>query len=71
VGERDIFIFLNKRCTHIKLLLMKPMASHCCTGGCTKAGLAAAATGGTIHLSSTELLSMLSGLHLHRTKKRA
>lgn len=31
VNDKEIFIFLNKRCTHIKLLLAEQTAIHCFT----------------------------------------
>jgi len=74
VGDRDIFIFLNKRCTHIKLLLYETDGFTLLYRRLHKGRFSlpsAVAIGGAIHLTSTELLSMLSGLHLHRSKKRA
>jgi transposase len=74
VNHKDVFIFLNKRGTHIKLLLheadgftllyrrlhrgrfMMPV----CDGG-----------EAAMPMSATDLLSMLSGLALHRSKKTA
>jgi transposase len=74
VNYKDVFIFLNKRGTHIKLLLQEadgftllyrrlhkgrfimPDISEC---------------EGAIKMTATDLLSMLSGLHLHRSKKTA
>ena len=74
VNDRDIFIFLNKRCSHIKLLLYETDAFTLLYRRLHKGRFtlpATAAIGGAIQLSSTELFSMLSGLHLHRSKKRA
>jgi transposase len=74
VNHKDVFIFLNKRCTHVKLLLREPdgftllyrrlhkgrfiMPVICDGEGATR-------------MNATELLSMLSGLDLHRSQKRA
>jgi transposase len=73
VNEKDVFIFLNKECSHIKLLL-------CETDGFTlfyrrlhKGRFTlpdATASNGSIQLTATDLLSMLHGLNLHRRKKK-
>jgi transposase len=74
VKYKDVFIFLNKRGTHIKLLLQEADGFTLLFRRLHKGrfimpdiieGEAA------IQMSATELLSMLSGLHLHRSKKRA
>jgi len=72
VNDRDVFIFLNKRCTHIKLLLHEAdgftlLYRRLHKGRFTLPEISAGTA--AIQLSSTELLSMLAGLHLHRSKK--
>lgn len=74
VNYKDVFIFLNKRCTHIKLLLQEAdgftLLYRRLHNG--RFIMPAAADGeAALQLSATELLSMLSGLHLHRSKKTA
>jgi transposase len=74
VNDKDVFIFLNKRCTYIKLLLQEAdgftlLYRRLHKGRFTLPDMPADT--GAIQLSSTELLSMLAGLHLHRSKKRA
>ena len=72
VNDRDVFIFLNKRCTHIKLLLQEAdgftlLYRRLHKGRFMLPEVAAGTT--AIQLSSTDLLSMLAGLTLHRSKK--
>lgn len=74
VNSKDVFIFLNKRCTHVKLLLQEAdgftlLYRRLHKGHFNMPDISddAAAT----RLSATELLSMLWGLHLHRSKKTA
>jgi len=75
VNDRDIFIFLNKRFTHIKLLLYETdgftLFYRRLHRGRFNLSSTAAESGGAIHLNATEVISILSGLHLHRIKKRA
>src|SRR6266566_1758301 len=74
VNDRDIFIFLNKRCTHIKLLLYEADGFTLLYRRLHKGRfiLPDVSPGeASIQLSTTELLSMLAGLHLHLSKKRA
>lgn len=72
VNNKDVFIFLNKRSTHIKLLLHEAdgftLLYRRLHKGCF---VMPAVTGGegAMQLSAIDLLSMLSGLHLHQSKK--
>lgn len=70
---KDVFIFLNKRGTHIKLLLQEPDGFTLLYRRLHKGRFFMPATNGeaAMQLSATDLLSMLSGLHLHRSKKTA
>lgn len=73
-GERDIFIFLNKRRTHIKLLLQEAdgftlFHRRLHKGRFILPELEPGSS--SLQLNSTELLSMLGRLHLHRSKRRA
>lgn len=74
VNDRDIFIFLNKRCTHIKLLLHKAdgftlFYRRLHKGRFTLPEMEAGTS--ALQLSSTELLSILARLQLHKSKKRS
>ena len=74
MNVKDVFIFLNKQLTHIKILLYEPdrytlLYQRRHKGRFTLP--AAGPEGGSIQLSATDLLSMLSGLHLHEMKKPA
>ena len=74
VNYRDVFIFLNKRCTHIKLLLQEADGFTLLYRRLHKGRFIMPSPNngeGTMQLSATHLLSMLSGLHLHRSKKIA
>ena len=74
VNNKDVFIFLNKRCTHIKLLLQESDGFTLLYRRLHKGRFnMPAITDGeaAIQMSATDLLSMLSGLHLHRAKKIA
>ena len=74
VNNKDVFIFLNKRGTHIKLLLHEADGFTLLYRRLHKGRfvMPAVADGeGAMQLSATDLLSMLSGLHLHRSKKTA
>jgi transposase len=76
VNDKDVFIFLNKRCTHIKLLLQEVDGFTLLFRRLHKGrfSLPAAREEGeeaAMQMSATDLLSMLSGLHLHRSKKTA
>ena len=71
--NKDVFIFLNKRGTHIKLLLHETdgftlLYRRLHKGRFIMPDIAEGEA--AIQMSATELLSMLSGLHLHRSKKR-
>lgn len=74
VNNKDVFIFLNKRGTHIKLLLHEADGFTLIYRRLHKGRfiMPAVADGeGVMQLSAIDLLSMLSGLHLHRSKKTA
>lgn len=72
VNDKEVFIFLNKRCTHIKLLLAE-------TDGYTlfyrrlhkgRFNVPAADDTGAIQLNAQELVFLLSGLSWQQSKKR-
>lgn len=72
VNYKDVFIFLNKRGTHIKLLLQEAdgftlLYRRLHKGRFILPDMSAGED--AIKMSATDLLSMLSGLHLHRSKK--
>jgi len=74
VNDKDVFIFLNKRCTHIKLLLQEHDGFTLLFRRLHKGRFSLPADRGegdntAMPMSATDLLSMLSGLHLHRLKK--
>lgn len=74
VNYKDVFIFLNRRGTHIKLLLQEADGFTLLYRRLHKGRfiMPAAIDGeAALQLSGTDLLSMLSGLHLHRSKKTA
>jgi transposase len=74
VNHKDVFIFLNKRCTHIKLLLQEADGFTILYRRLHKGRFIMPAIDdghGALQLNATDLLSMLSGLHVHRSKKRA
>lgn len=70
----DVFIFLNKDRTHIKLLLQESDGMTILYRRLHKGRFKLpdmAAVDGTVQLAATELLSMLMRLHLHRLGKPA
>lgn len=74
VNNKDVFIFLNKLCIHIKLLLQEGDGFTLLYRRLHKGrfNMPAICDGtGATRLSATELLSMLWGLHLHQSKKTA
>ena len=74
VNHKDVFIFLNKRGTHIKLLLHEADGFTLFYRRLHKGRFIMPDTSqaeSAIQMSATHLLSMLSGLHLHRSKKTA
>lgn len=73
VNHTDVFIFLNKRGTHIKLLLQEPDGFTLLYRRLHKGRFIMPDADGeaAMQLSATHLLSMLSGLHLHHSKKTA
>lgn len=73
VNYKDVFIFLNRRGTHIKLLLQEADGFTLLYRRLHKGRFIMPAADGeaAMQLSATDLLSMLSGLHLHRSKKLA
>lgn len=73
VNHKDVFIFLNKRGTHIKLLLQEPDGFTLLYRRLHRGRFIAPVADGeaAMQLSATNLLSMLSGLHLHRSAKTA
>ncbi len=74
VDDRDVFIFLNKGCTHIKLLLQEADGFTLFYRRLHKGRFMLPVIepeAGTLQLNSTELLSLLARLQLHRSKTRA
>jgi transposase len=74
VNVKDVFIFLNKNHTHIKVLLYEAHAYTLFYQRLHKGRFtlpAASASNGSIQLTATDLLSMLHGLNLHQHKKIA
>jgi len=74
VNDKDVFIFLNKQRTHIKLLLYEADGFTLFYRRLHKARFTlpdATASNGSIQLTATDLLSMLHGLNLHQHKKTA
>ena len=72
INAKDVFIFLNKGLTHIKILLYEPdgftwFYRRLHKGRFTKP--AERSGQGSTQLSAMEVLSMLWGLHLHEIKK--
>jgi transposase len=73
INAKDVFIFLNKQLTHIKILLYEPEGFTLFYRRLHKGRFSLpsdSAVEGSIQLSATDLLSMLSGLHLHEIKKQ-
>ena len=73
VNEKDVFIFLNKERSHIKVLLYEQDGFTLFYRRLHKGRFtlpAATAVGGSIQLNALELISMLRGLHLHTLKNR-
>jgi transposase len=74
VNNKDVFIFVNKRCTHIKLLLHEADGFTLLYRRLHKGRFNLPAIGDSersIQMTATELLFLLSGLHLQRSKKTA
>lgn len=72
VNNKDVFIFMNKRCTHIKLLLHEADGFTLLYRRLHKGRFNMPVIGdgeGSIQMSATEILFLLSGLHLYRSKK--
>lgn len=71
VNDKDIFIFLNKRCTHIKLLLAEADGFTLLYRRLHKGrfNVRASDDTGTTQLSANELLLLISGLHWQRSEK--
>lgn len=72
VNDRDVFIFLNKGLTHIKVLLYEADGFTLFYRRLHKGRFtlpSAAASNGSIQLTATDLLSILQGLNLHQYKK--
>ena len=73
VNEKDVFIFLNKECTHIKVLVYETDGFTLFYRRLHKGRFtlpANAAVNGSIQLRALDLISMLQGLHLHTLKNR-
>lgn len=73
VNNNDVFIFLNRRRTHIKILVREEDGFTLLYRRLHKGSFslpAAPPSGGSIQLSATDLMSLLQGLHLHQYKKR-
>lgn len=72
ISEKEIFIFLNKRCTHIKLLLVESDGFTLLYRRLHKGRFNIPATDdkGSIQINANELLLLLSGLAWQRSEKR-
>src|SRR5215213_8078214 len=73
VNEKDVFIFVNRERTHIKVLLYEAdgftlLHRRLHKGRFTLPAYPAAA--GSIQISALELVSLLQGRHLHTAKTR-
>lgn len=74
VNDKEVFIFLNKERTHIKVLLYEADGFTLFYRRLHKGRFTlpyATALNGSIQLTATDLLSMLHGLNLHLHKKIA
>jgi transposase len=72
INAKDVFIFLNKERTHVKILLYEPDGFSLFYRRLHKGRFARpahSAAMGSTQLSAMDLLSMLWGLHLHRIRK--
>jgi transposase len=72
VNDKEIFIFLNKRCTHVKLLLAETDGYTLFYRRLHKGRFNVPATDdtGAIQLNAQELVYLLSGLAWQRSEKR-
>lgn len=73
INTKDVFIFLNKELTHVKVLLYESdgftlFYRRLHRGRFTLP--AATSVNGSIQLSATHLVSLLQGLHLHTLKNK-
>lgn len=70
-NAKDVFIFLNRRCTHIKLLLQEADGFTLLYRRLHKGRFTLPVLGDqqAAQLSATELLSLLSGLKYHSSRK--
>jgi transposase len=71
VNQKDVFIFLNRERTHIKVLLYEADGFTMFYRRLHKGRFtlpAAPGVNGSIQLSATHLISILQGLHLHTLK---
>lgn len=72
INTKDVFIFLNKERTHIKVLLYEDDGFTLFYRRLHKGRFtlpAATSVGGSMQLSAIDLISLLQGLHLHTSKK--
>jgi transposase len=72
INVKDVFIFLNKELTHIKILIYEPDGFSLFYRRLHKGRFTRPAdSSGNVsaQLRAVDLLSMLWGLHLHRIKK--
>ncbi len=73
INEKDVFIFLNKERTHIKVLVYEADGFTLFYRRLHKGRFtlpADTAVNGSIQLSAIDLISLLQGLHLHTLKNR-
>lgn len=72
VNDKEIYVFLNKRCTHIKLLLVESDGFTLLYRRLHKGrfNIPAVDANGVIQINANELLLLLSGLAWQRSKKR-
>ena len=72
VSDKEVFVFLNKERTHVKVLLHEARAYTLLYQRLHRGRFvwpSAGADGGSIRLTAIELQSLLQGLHLHTCKK--
>lgn len=73
VGDKEVFIFLNKQRTHVKVLLYETRAYTLLYQRLHSGRFewpSAAPDGGSIQLTAIQLQSLLQGLHLHTRKNK-
>lgn len=72
MNEKDVYVFLNKQLTHMKILIYEKRKYCLFYQRLHKGTFKSPATvseNGTIQLMANELLMMIRGIHLGETKK--